>query len=147
MNRGNGTKQVDKDASGHLDERELHDAVMMVYNMVNQHIPGWDEPPTKEACLEWYRRFDRDSTGLDKGEFHDFVAHFLADTPQKLMQRVGGSMLIKVALAPLCASTMKRTLKKQPLIGPLVKIIPVSMLSPVLTAFGDVIKAAIALKR
>ena len=56
-------------------------------------------------------------------------------------------MLFKVALAPLCASTMKRTLKKQPLIGPFVKFIPVSMLSPVLVACTDIVKAVIALKR
>lgn len=121
--------------------------MLMVYNMVNHHIPGWDDPPSKEACLEWYRKFDRDGRGLNKEEFHDFVAHFLADTPQKLMQRVGGSMLFKVALAPICASTMKRTLKKQPLIGPFVKFIPVSMLSPVLVGCTDIVKAVIALKR
>ena len=62
--------------------------MLHLYNLVNKRLPGWQDPPTRDAIQAALREYDADGNGkLSEPEFEKFAASLLHAGPDMFFAR------------------------------------------------------------
>jgi hypothetical protein len=64
---------VDYNKNGTIEALEVEVAILNLYNIINKRLPGWQDPPKRDAVLAALKLYDVDGSGhLNKEEFFQF---------------------------------------------------------------------------
>eukprot|EP00882_Tetradesmus_deserticola_P007803 GHRQ01008214.1.p2 GENE.GHRQ01008214.1~~GHRQ01008214.1.p2 ORF type:complete len:114 (+),score=52.76 GHRQ01008214.1:275-616(+) len=72
-------RKVDYNSNGLIEPLEVEVAILTLYNIVNKRLPGWQDPPTRDAIQAALKSFDDDHNGaLDAAEFERFAKSLMS---------------------------------------------------------------------
>ncbi|PSC71794.1 Calcium-binding EF hand family [Micractinium conductrix] len=109
-------KECDLDGTGHIDAKELHVGLLLVYDKLNKALPVYLKPPKHDTVRALMKKYDADGNGtLDFHEFHQCVRTMVglnedAKFTDSIPFVIGRRMLFKMALFPLVAFGIKKLL-------------------------------------
>eukprot|EP00775_Hariotina_reticulata_P012732 gene12732-12862_t len=128
--------------NGLIEPLEVEVAVLNLYNIVNKRLPGWQDPPTRDAIQQSLKAFDDNHNGaLDPDEFERFAKSLMHAGPDVFFARVGKDAMVKTALLPAVTMGLKSGAGRVPGMEG-VKDLPLAVLAP---AVGVVFSAVRAL--
>ncbi|CAK9139893.1 unnamed protein product [Ilex paraguariensis] len=114
-----------------LTFEDLYIAVLLVYNDINNRLPGPHfDPPSKEQVKTMMLDCDLNLDGeLDCEEFVRFMQQLTADT----FVIVSQGLIITLAVAPTVALLTKRSTEGIPVVGKVVQKLPNSVYASLVT--------------
>lgn len=135
--------KVDYNKNGLIEPLEVEVAVLNLYNIVNKRLPGWQDPPTRDAIQAALKEFDTDHNGsLDHKEFERFAKSLMKSGPDVFFARVGKDALVKTAILPAITMGIKNAGGSLPGLER-VKDVPLAVLAPALGVAFNAVKALI----
>ncbi|KAI8466863.1 MAG: hypothetical protein J3K34DRAFT_432258 [Monoraphidium minutum] len=102
--------KVDYNNNGVIEPLEVEVAILTLYNIVNKRLPGWQDPPTRDAIQLALKTFDEDGNGaLNEPEFERFAKSLMHSGPDQFFARVGKDALFRTALLPAVTVGVKKS--------------------------------------
>eukprot|EP00882_Tetradesmus_deserticola_P007172 GHRQ01007551.1.p1 GENE.GHRQ01007551.1~~GHRQ01007551.1.p1 ORF type:complete len:155 (+),score=53.73 GHRQ01007551.1:275-739(+) len=136
-------RKVDYNSNGLIEPLEVEVAILTLYNIVNKRLPGWQDPPTRDAIQAALKSFDDDHNGaLDAAEFERFAKSLMSTGPDMFFARVGKDAVVKTALLPALTMGVKRAAAGMPgLEG--IKDVPLAVLAPAIGVAFNAVRALV----
>uniref|UniRef100_A0A383V315 EF-hand domain-containing protein n=1 Tax=Tetradesmus obliquus TaxID=3088 RepID=A0A383V315_TETOB len=136
-------KKVDYNNNGLIEPLEVEVAILALYNIINKRLPGWQDPPNRDAIQAALKSFDDDHNGaLDDREFERFAKSLMSTGPDMFFARVGKDAVVKTALLPALTVGVKKAGGELPGMEGL-KDVPLAVLAPALGVAFNAIKALV----
>jgi len=118
-------------------------AILSLYNIVNKRLPGWQDPPTRDAIQAALKAFDDDHNGaLDEPEFERFAKSLMKTGPDVFFARLGKQAVVTTTLLPALSMGVKNASKQVPGLES-VGDVPLAVLAPALGVIFNAIRALI----
>ncbi|GBF95782.1 hypothetical protein Rsub_08218 [Raphidocelis subcapitata] len=135
-------KKVDYNGDGQIEPLEVEVAVLTLYSQVNKRLPGWQDPPTRDAIQAALRAFDTDGSGsLNEKEFEDFARSLMKSGPDQFFARVGKDAIVKTALLPTLSMGIKNSADQLGIAQ--LKDVPLAVLAPAVGCVFGAVRALI----
>lgn len=118
-------------------------AILSLYNVINKRLPGWQDPPTRDAIQAALKAFDDDHNGsLDQPEFERFAKSLMSTGPDMFFARVGKDAVVKTALLPALTVGIKKGSSGVPGLQSM-QDVPLAVLAPAVGVVFNAVKALI----